>query len=333
MLKACAGEDAELAAEVLERADPACDKALRSFAQLADPYMSAINVIQERGQTKDLEGAIAEFERHPLVRGHMSEQLLNSVVQACTSCGDWDMAKKLILKARQQGVPLTNANATALITTFLAANDVSSAALLLRDASELGLRITQSCYHRVIQAYVLADDHEAVWRLVADMHSAGWLQNHVTCSILLQMVASPAHATVLSKIIHLAENMKVPADDVLLCKITEACIRAGRLDFLSHAPLSKIGRCDGPTLSEKVYGDMIKAFGQAGEVDRVWALWREMRSRDVLPSKITLGCMVESLVANSEAEAAWKLMDEFWQDQGRRHLVTTVTYSTLLKGF
>merc|ERR1719195_1858787 len=78
---------------------------------------------------------------------------------------------------------------------------------------------------------------------------------------------------------------------------------------------------------------MIKALGQAGEVDRVWALWDEMWSKGVQPTEITFGCMIESLVANSEADAAWRLVQEFWQNEDRRHLVNTVIYSTLLKAF
>eukprot|EP00419_Tripos_fusus_P047284 CAMPEP_0172829918 /NCGR_PEP_ID=MMETSP1075-20121228/21867_1 /TAXON_ID=2916 /ORGANISM="Ceratium fusus, Strain PA161109" /LENGTH=904 /DNA_ID=CAMNT_0013672125 /DNA_START=1 /DNA_END=2711 /DNA_ORIENTATION=+ len=352
VLQACAAtKNVELVVEIFERADPADAAALRSHAEqianrarLAYPcdkvnvteYDAAASVIQECGQSKDLEGAIAEFEQHPLVRGHMGEKLLKKIVQACISCGNWNMAKKQILKAQQHGVRLTRVYAADMIKSLLAANDHSSAELLLHDAVELGLRIPQACYHGVLQVHALAGDRDAAWRLVADMRSAALLPNQVSCSILLKMVSSPAHAVDLSKIIDLAESMRLPADDVLLCSITEACLRVGRLDLLSHATalgLSKIGGSGGPTLSAPLYGAMIKGFGRAGEVDRVWALWHEMQSKDVEPTEITLGCMVESLVANSEADAAWKLVQDIWQDQGQRHLVNTVIYSTLMKGF
>merc|ERR1719237_314577 len=78
---------------------------------------------------------------------------------------------------------------------------------------------------------------------------------------------------------------------------------------------------------------MIKAFGQAGRIERVWGSWQEMISKDVQPTAITLGCMVEALVINKETDAAWKLVQEMWEDESQRHLVNTVTYSTLLKGF
>merc|ERR1719210_1254042 len=129
--------------------------------------------------------------------------------------------------------------------------------------------------------------------------------------------------------------MEAPADGVLVCSITEACLRVGCLDLLSDMTVrwGSSGSNTGiPKLTAPIYGTMIKAFGQCGYVERVWAVWDEMRLMGVEPTEITLGCMVESLVANSEADAAWRLVREIWQDEHRRHLVNTVTYSTLLKG-
>eukprot|EP00413_Alexandrium_margalefii_P005432 CAMPEP_0204512444 /NCGR_PEP_ID=MMETSP0661-20131031/962_1 /ASSEMBLY_ACC=CAM_ASM_000606 /TAXON_ID=109239 /ORGANISM="Alexandrium margalefi, Strain AMGDE01CS-322" /LENGTH=399 /DNA_ID=CAMNT_0051517563 /DNA_START=23 /DNA_END=1218 /DNA_ORIENTATION=+ len=86
-------------------------------------------------------------------------------------------------------------------------------------------------------------------------------------------------------------------------------------------------------LSSPMYGSMIKAFGQARDVLRVWGLWHDMAARSVQPTAITLGCMMEALVANHHAEEAWQLLHEMWETESQRHLVNTVTYTTLLKGF
>merc|ERR1719242_2801882 len=104
------------------------------------------------------------------------------------------------------------------------------------------------------------------------------------------------------------------------------------LDLLSHVTLHRGNSGHSPTLTAPTYGAMIRAFGQAGYVERIWAVWDEMQSKGVEPTEITLGCMVEALVANTEADAAWRLVRKIWQDEHRRHLVNTVTYSSLLKG-
>merc|ERR1719305_2097241 len=88
-----------------------------------------------------------------------------------------------------------------------------------------------------------------------------------------------------------------------------------------------------PTLTAPSYGSMIKAYGQAGNVERVWALWSEMTARGVTPTAITFGCTVDALVKNGCVEDAWSLVNDLLKDESRRHLVNTVIYSTILKGF
>jgi len=178
--------------------------------------------------------------------------------------------------------------------------------------------------------YAVANKRADAWRLVSDMSRAGFAPNAVTCSILLKTVTSQAQAADLPKIINLVGAMDTDVDDVVLCSMMEACLRTGHLDLL---PEIIAWRPDGLTLTTPLYGSMIKAFGQAGRIERVWGFWQEMISKDVQPTAITLGCMVEALVINKETDAAWKLVQEMWEDESQRHLVNTVTYSTLLKGF
>merc|ERR1719324_1912793 len=78
---------------------------------------------------------------------------------------------------------------------------------------------------------------------------------------------------------------------------------------------------------------MIKAYGRSGNVERVWALSREMHDRGVAPTAITVGCAVDALVKNGAVEEAWELVHELQQDASRSQLVNTVIYSTILKGF
>merc|ERR1719355_288572 len=110
-------------------------------------------------------------------------------------------------------------------------------------------------------------------------------------------------------------------DEVLFSSAAESCIRIGRLDQLSKllSHLHKAGTV--LALTAPCYGSMIKAFGNAGDVDRVWQLWREMGERGVRPTSITVGCTVEALVKNGRAEEAWTLVQEMSGDEERRQYV------------
>merc|ERR1719305_2154112 len=78
---------------------------------------------------------------------------------------------------------------------------------------------------------------------------------------------------------------------------------------------------------------MIKAYGQAHDVKRVWHLWDQMLFHDVQPTSVTLGCMVEALVGNGRTDEAWQLVQKMWSQESTRPLVNTVIYSSILKGF
>merc|ERR1719146_211202 len=78
---------------------------------------------------------------------------------------------------------------------------------------------------------------------------------------------------------------------------------------------------------------MIKAYGNAGDVDLVWQLWREMIDRSVQPTSITVGCTVDALVKNGRVEDAWALVRQISKDEDMRQCVNTVVHSTVLKGF
>merc|ERR1719252_269868 len=78
---------------------------------------------------------------------------------------------------------------------------------------------------------------------------------------------------------------------------------------------------------------MIKAFGQVRDMKRVRDLWADMIHQGVQPTAITLGCMVEALVANRCTAEAWTLVQQMRNEDATKSLVNTVIYSTILKGF
>merc|ERR1719428_1679314 len=122
-------------------------------------------------------------------------------------------------------------------------------------------------------------------------------------------------------------------DEVLFSSVIEACLRVGQLDLLSRQ-MQKYARQGGlMALSAPTYGSMIKAYGQARDVERMWELWNEMEKRQVKPTAVTIGCMIDALVKNGCVEDAWHLVHDLLSDPARKALVNNIMYSTVLKGF
>merc|ERR1719388_29413 len=172
-----------------------------------------------------------------------------------------------------------------------------------------------------------------MWKLVEDMKVAGAAPNAVTCSILLKALTDHSHAADVQSTMDVLQQMDEPMDEVLFSSVIEACIRTHRLDLLSEMMRKYANQGGLVALTAPTYGSMIKAYGQAHDVERLWELWNEMAQRGVRPTAITLGCMVDALVKNNAVESAWKLLHTLLEDEHLNTLVNTVIYSTVLKGF
>jgi len=193
-----------------------------------------------------------------------------------------------------------------------------------------GNRVT---FHGALNNAAVQGDVGAMWDLLAKMQAAGFAPNAVTCSIMLKGVTKPSQVPSLKRILGMIELLKEPIEEGLFASIVEACLRTE-----SHAQLAaqtrafaKVGGLD--RLTSPTYGVLLRAHGQAGDLDRLWELWREMLVRKVMPSAITFGCMVEALVMNWHAEEAWELTAEARTRFDLKPCDQTVLYSTIIKGF
>merc|ERR1719453_819247 len=146
------------------------------------------------------------------------------------------------------------------------------------------------------------------------MQSVGVTPNSVSCSILLKSLTINSYTSDISRTMDLIDQMEEPMDEVLFSSVIEACIRVRQLDLLS-AKMRKYAQQGGLlALTAPTYGSMIKAYGQARDVERIWELWTEMKGRQVKATAITLGCMVDALVMNNCVEDAWDLVNKVWED-------------------
>jgi len=132
---------------------------------------------------------------------------------------------------------------------------------------------------------------------------------------------------------NLVAELPGPIDEVLLSSMVEACVRIRRVDVLSKLLSQCKAEGKGLQLSAPSYGSLIKAYAQVGDVTRMWELWREMGQREVKPTAVTLGCMIDALVNNGRVKDGLELVNQVYDKEETRDLVNTVIYSTILKGF
>lgn len=286
------------------------------------------NDIRSCGRNGDLKGAIKVFDRLGDQSNHT--MVLNSIVDACVECKNIEKASEYFDRARRQELADVFSYNT-MIKGYILNGQESLAKPLLAEISEKGLGPNRVSFHALLNARVNDSDFPGAWKIVGQMQAAGLCPNAVTCSILLKNKMTPASEV--QRVLLLIDAMTEPMDEVLFLTVVEACIRTGRLDALSRQMSKFMQLSASASLTAPTYGSMIKAFGHARDVNRVWQIWEQMTAHKVLPTSVTLGCMVEALVANGCTNDAWKLTQKMWNEEDTRPLVNTVIYSSILKGF
>jgi pentatricopeptide repeat protein len=286
------------------------------------------NDIRSCGKNGDLKGAIKVFER--LGSQANNTLILNSLLDACVECKDMPKAVEYFNQPELHAVTDVVSFNT-MMKGYIASGQEQEAKRLLEELAQNGLGATRTSFHGLLNARVNAGDFNAAWKLVTEMQANDISPNAVTCSILMK--GKMTSTSDLSRVLALIDTMEQPMDDVLFPAVVEACIRTGRLDLLSRQTEKFMKQGGSASVSAPTYGSMIKAYGQARDVKRVWHLWDQMFFHSVQPTSVTLGCMVEALVGNGRTDEAWQLVQKMWSQENTRPLVNTVIYSSILKGF
>jgi len=291
-----------------------------------------MTMIRACGRDSNLAGAMEVFEQLQASGVEMNSLMYNCLLDACVQCGDLDTALKHFEEMKRlEVVDVVSSNT--LMKAYLQRGEIRKARGLMSDMNELGIQANKVTYNELLSALVSIKDRRGMWQLLSEMKKNGVTPNSVSCSIILKSLNSNSHPTDIDRAMELMEEIEDEMDEVLFSSVIEACIRIKRLDVLSSRLQRYAAKGGLAGLSAPTYGSMIKAYGQARDVERVWELWREMRGRSVKPTAITLGCMVDALVKNGLVDEAFELIHEINRDRSCQDTVNTVTYSTILKGY
>merc|ERR1719460_509686 len=239
------------------------------------------NDIRSCGKNGDLKGAIKVFER----LGAQAENtlILNSILDACVECKDIKTGLNYFNKPELHAVTDVVSFNT-MMKGYIASGQEQEAKRLLEELAQNGLGATRTSFHGLLNARVNAGDFNAAWKLVTEMQANDISPNAVTCSILMK--GKMTSTSDLSRVLALIDTMEQPMDDVLFPAVVEACIRTGRLDLLSRQTEKFMKQGGSASVSAPTYGSMIKAYGQARDVKRVWHLWDQMLFHSVQPTPL-----------------------------------------------
>merc|ERR1719215_1691277 len=167
------------------------------------------------------------------------------------------------------------------------------------------------------------------------MHGHGVKPNRVTCSILLKLLRPTSKQDELEKLCRLVDGIDEPADEVLISSLAETYARIGRPKCLADK-LQQMQETAGSTMElmgAHTFGSLIKACGQRNDLDGAWKYWNEMKSRGVVLTSITIGCMVEAVVANGQVDTAHALILQLLGDATTSDRINCIIFGSVLRGY
>merc|ERR1719313_1903476 len=263
------------------------------FAGAAGDISKHLAMIKALSRERNLAGAVDVFERLKSSGASLNSMAYNSLLDACIQCNDSLQAQKLFEQMKSDGF-FDVVSFNIVLKMFLREKKHDQAQQLLKEMRGHGLEPNKITYNELINAKVEAGDRNGVWELLAQMKKQGESPNSVTVSILLKSLNQRASKQDVKKTMDLVDHMEDPMDEVLFSSVIEACLRVKQLDLLSRQ-MQKYARQGGLiALTAPTYGSMIKAYGHAHDVERIWELWHEMEKRQVKPTAPTYGSMIKA---------------------------------------
>lgn len=287
----------------------------------------------------NLPGAMKAFESLRRSGTELNSIVYNTVLDACVECKNLRAAEDWMRTTKEAGMADVVSHNT-LIKAHLQDGNFQKARSIIEDMKNEGLQPNRVTFNELINYVVNKGGGGAlhgamrsqIWSLIGEMQTVGVKPNQVTCSILLKSLNSSSCEADIYRTMDLISSMEEPMDEVLLSSVVEACVRVGKPDLLA-SKLKQLQNGASTVNGSHTFGSLIKAYGHARDIDGVWRCWKEMRSRHIRPTSITLGCMVEAVVSNGDAEGAYELIHQVQEDEQCRDALNSVIFCSVLKGF
>lgn len=294
-----------------------------------------VTMIRNCAAAGNLEGAKSVFEALKKGGAEINSVVYNTVLDACVECHSLKEAEAWMCQMKEGGFADVVSYNT-LIKAHLQNQNFDKARSLMEEMKSLGLQPNRVTFNELVNGLVArgsSSQRAEIWTIIREMKEAGATPNQVTCSILLKSLNARSSEFDIMQTMDLIGAMEEPMDEVLLSSVVEACVRIGKLDLLASKLKQLQGDDKVSVNGSHTFGSLIKAYGYAKDINGVWRCWKEMRSRHIRPTSITLGCMVEAVVSNGDTEGAYELIHELQEDERCREVLNSVIYCSVLKGF
>jgi len=299
-------------------------------AQTKDDARNYIWLIRAAGQSKDVDKAVGLLrslqESKPEA---VDSAVYNCVLDVCVSSDKPNLVEQIIEEMQSKQL-MTLVTYNTIIKGHGAKGEFQRARNVLADMRQAGLKPDTASFNCLLNEAVSAGSFEEAWRVFDELEKSKLQADNFTLSILMRMVRKSRCNNDVRRALAVLDRSKlnICKDEVLLNTVLDACIHMKDARRLAWILQSYEQASLKPSVQS--YGLIIKAYASMKQVKKCWSTWQEMtKDRGLLPTEVTLSCMLDAAVSAGQVEDAVKLFGNW------RHLVplNTVVFSNLIKGF
>jgi len=292
-----------------------------------------VSIIRGCAQVLDLEQLFSFLGEIDDKYSELAEAIWTAALEACIEAGRID---EFVNKIRKSGVKSQRSH-EAIMRAYVKNGNHSAAWEVLEDMRQSGFQPNIMLYNDYLNGAGCGMSpwrSKDIWDKVEAMSHHGLIPNRVTCSILLKNLKHTSAQSEIQKMVELLDNMQEGVDEVLISSLAEAYARIGKPKLLADKLHQlQVAQSTAEIKGAHTFGSLIKACGQANDMDGAWKYWNEMLSKQVLPTNVTIGCMVEAVAGNGAVDEAYKLVQQLMDDPRSKDGVNSVVFGSLLKGY
>lgn len=263
--------------------------------------------------------------------------LLHHLLEAYASAGRSPEAIDLLgeMKRGTEARLVSAAAFNAVLRGLLARGSLDEARAVVRqDMPRLGVTPNETSLNLLMDTAARAGPAylDEAWDVLEEMQSRGLRADKYTVSILTKGISergdkrrAPRGVALVE---HFLETQPEDVDEVLVNSLLDVFCRMSDMPRL-EATLQKM-RAYGIRGSAVTYGTIVKAYGRAGNIDKVLQAWTEMSREGLEANAVTYGCMLDACVKCGHIDRALHVFSVM-KEQGLHR--NTILYATLIKGF
>ncbi|CAK0804913.1 unnamed protein product [Prorocentrum cordatum] len=312
-LKALPADQVQRFLELVQRGD--CAEALKALRRVR-------RAVKGRGCSKEAFGG--------------TRALLHHLLEAYAQAGRLPEALDLLgdMKGGAEARLVSAAAFNAVLRGLLTRGSLDEARWIVREEMpRLGVAPNESSLNLLMDTMARAGPAhlEEAWDVLEDMQRRGLRADKYTVSILTKGISERVDKRRVPRSVALVEHfLKSQPDDVdevLVNSLLDVFCRMNDMNRL-EATLTKM-REYGIRGSAVTYGTIVKAYGRAGNIEKVVQAWDAMSKEGLEANAVTYGCMLDACVKCGHLDRAFQVFGRM-KEQGIHK--NTILYATLIKG-